>query len=167
MFIPFDTLPGPSKIWVYQANQKITPEHRQVVEPYLHQLCEAWETHGSPLRTSFTIAYDQFIILGVDEQHHGASGCSIDGSVHALSELQQHLHLDFFDRTQIAFLRGETVVLHPLRDLKTLFENKVLSGDTLSFNNTVTTKEMWERQWMAPAKDTWLARYLPKSVVAS
>jgi hypothetical protein len=167
MFIDFNSLPGASRIWVYQANRKLTAAENSVTEKYLMRLCEAWETHGTPLRSSFTIAYQQFIVLGVDEQHQGASGCSIDGSVHALNELQQHLHLDFFDRTQIAFLQGDTVALHSMRDLKSLFENKTLSGDALSFNNTVTTKEMWDRQWIVPVKDTWLARYLPKPVVAS
>jgi len=166
MLIPFDRLPGSSRVWVYQANRKLTSEEVQVVERYLHKLCESWETHGTPLRSSYTIAYQQFIVLGVDEQHQGASGCSIDGSVHALTELQQHLRLDFFDRTKIAFLQGEKVVLHPMRDLKSLFENKTLSVDALSFNNTVTTKEMWDKQWLVPAKHTWLVRYLPKSVVA-
>ncbi len=167
MLIPFDTLPGSSRVWVYQANRKFTTEESLLVEQYLRQLCEAWETHGTPLRSSYTIAYQQFVVLGVDEQHQGASGCSIDGSVHALTELQQHLRLDFFNRTQIAFLQGDTVVLHPMRDLKSLFENKTLSGDALSFNNTVTTKEMWDKQWLTPARYTWLVRYLPKPVVAS
>ena len=158
-------MPGHSRVWVYQANRMFTIAERNHLNTELEELCNQWSTHGTPLLASFTLQFDQFVVMAVDAQHQGASGCSIDGSVHFLKSLQKSLGLDFFDRTMVAFLMDQKVVQHGLSGLKTLFENKALTADTISFNNTVITKDAWEKGWQVPVENSWLARYLPKSAV--
>ncbi len=157
---------GLARVWVYQANKKFAQDQKEFLSAGLRDLCEEWSAHGAPLHTSFTLSHDQFVIMFVDEQHLGASGCSIDNSVRFLKSLQDKIGLDFFNRTQVAFLLDGSVVLYDLAELKTLFENHTLSGNTITFNNLVNNKEEWEKQWQVPAKNSWMARYLPKSVVA-
>ncbi len=163
MYKPFEEMPGFARLWIYQANRKFTPADRSNVESALMQLCHDWSAHGTPLHTSFKIEFDQFVILTVDERAAGASGCSIDGSVRLLKELQHAAGLDFFDRHQVAFLKGNAISLFPVSELKTLFETHVLSGDQIAFNNTLTTKAEWEQSWKIAVKDSWLSRYLPKT----
>ncbi|MDZ4714915.1 MAG: hypothetical protein SH819_05540 [Cytophagales bacterium] len=163
MYQPFETMPPPSRLWVYQANRLLSDSEKALVDKSLRELCDQWTAHGAPLHTSFAVHYNQFIVLAIDEDLAGASGCSIDGSVRILKNLQETAGLDFFDRSKVAFLIGDAVVLHPMSELEKLFKTKTLSADTLTFNNTVTTKEAWEQQWKIPARNTWLARYLPKS----
>jgi hypothetical protein len=83
-----------------------------------------------------------------------------------LKDVQQALGLDFFDRQKAAFLKGETISLSPISELKTLFENNVLTGEQITFNNAITTKAEWENSWKVQVKDSWLSRYLPKSAGA-
>jgi hypothetical protein len=167
MYLPFETMPGHSRVWVYQANRKFSPGEQQLLSAGLQALCEQWSTHGAPLHTSFSIQHEQFVIMAVDEQHLGASGCSIDGSVHYLIGLQEKLGIDFFDRTRVAFLLNGVVVQHHLAELKTLFQNQILFGDTHAFNNVVGTKSDWEKHWQVEVRNSWLARYLPPSAVVS
>ncbi len=163
MYKLFEEMPGFARLWIYQANRKFTPTDRSDVESALMQLCASWSAHGTPLHTSFRIEFDQFVILTVDERAAGASGCSIDGSVRLLKELQQATGLDFFDRQHVAFLKGDTISLFPVSELKTLFETRVLNGEQITFNNTLTTKAEWEHSWKIAVKDSWLSRYLPKT----
>lgn len=163
MYKPFDEMPGLSRLWIYQSTRKFTPQDRAEVERTLMHLCKSWTAHNNPLQTSFKIEFDQFILLAVDERTAGASGCSIDGSVRLLKELQQTLGVDFFDHSQVAFLEDGNIVLHPFTQLKTLFERGILNGDSVAFNNTLTSKADWEQQWCSPAKASWLSRYLPKA----
>jgi hypothetical protein len=163
MYKPFDEMPGFSRLWIYQSTRKFTPQEHAEAERSLMHLCNTWTAHNSSLQTSFKIEFDQFIILAVDERAAGASGCSIDGSVRLLKELQQRIGVDFFDRSQVAFLENGSVVLYPFSQLKTLFEERVLNGDSVTFNNTLTSKTEWEQQWRSPAKVSWLSRYLPKA----
>lgn len=166
MHAHFQEMPGDARLWIYQGNRRFTPQERAAIESDLLHLCGGWLAHGAPLKTSFRIDYDQFIILAVDEHQLGASGCSIDGMVHLLKGLQQRLGLDFFDRQSIAFLEQGQVVCYPMHQLKTLFAGGVLTGDSVAFNNSLTTKDEWEKAWKVNVKSSWLARYLPKAAGA-
>ena len=166
MFIPFDSMPPHSRLWIYQSNRTLTATDKEHLHQGLRDLCEQWSAHGTPLHTSFTLQFDLFVILVVDEHQQGASGCSIDGSVRYLKSVQSQLGLDFFDRTQTAFLVNGKITIYPIRELKTLFRNKTLSEDSITFNNAVSTKAEWQNHWQIPSKDTWLARHLPKTAMA-
>jgi len=165
MYTPFDSMPPHSRLWVYQANRQFTLSEREILETGLQSLCAEWNAHGLALKTSFTIAYNRFVMIAVDEQVHGASGCSIDGSVHFLRGLQRDLGLDFFDRSQVAFKDGNDIFSYPFTSIKTLLAAGTLSPEIMSFNNTVTTKGDWEKAWLVAVKDSWMARFLPKTPV--
>ncbi len=166
MYLPFESLPGHSRIWIYQSSRTFSSTEKKQLSAGLKELCEQWSAHGTPLHTSFTVEFDQFVIMAVDEQQHGASGCSIDGSVRYLKSLQNELGLDFFDRSEIAFLHNDKISLYPLTELKSLFESRTLSPDTITFNNLVNTKDEWTADWKQPVRSSWVARYLPKTAVA-
>jgi hypothetical protein len=163
MLIPFHEMPDFARLWIYQANRKLTFDEKSIIETGLRQLCEEWAAHGTPLKTSYKIEFNQFIILAVDERDAGASGCSIDSTVRLLQNLQKQIGIDFFDRQKIAFAKGEEVLLYPLSELKSLFESGILNGEGITFNNALTSKGEWEQMWQIPAKASWLSRYLPKS----
>src|SRR5205809_7292432 len=103
MHKPFESLPDHARTWIYQANRKLTSQEVKSLSESLTQMCEQWAAHGTPLHTAFMIAHDHFVVLAVDETANGASGCSIDGSVRVLKNLQQTMGLDLFDRTLAAF----------------------------------------------------------------
>jgi hypothetical protein len=163
MYLPFDQMPGDARLWIYQADRALSEMEYAAVENSLHHLCDTWLAHGAPLRTSFRIAYNHFIILAVDERQAGASGCSIDGSVRLLKSLQERLGVDFFNRQRVAFVDADSIRLHGTGDLKTLFESGILTADSITFNNALSTKADWESMWRVPARESWLSRYLPKA----
>jgi hypothetical protein len=165
MYLKFESLPDHSRVWVYQSTRAFADSEKTQLTEGLTALCDQWSAHGAPLHTSFTIAFDQFVIMAVDELQHGASGCSIDGSVRYLKSLQSALGLDFFDRSGIAFLEKGKVKVHPMTDLKSLFGEQALSAGTITFNNLVNTKAEWSSQWQVTVKNSWMARFLPKMTV--
>lgn len=160
MFVPFTSLPAATRIWVFQANRPFTTDELQMAEKQLRAFTDEWAVHGSPLDTSFAIKYHQFIVLAADESHQSASGCSIDSSVRVLKAIEQSTGVQLFDRTLVAFKRGEQVVLFPLQQLKQKFAEGILNEDSLTFNNLVSTKGAFEKEWLVPAGETWLKRYL-------
>jgi hypothetical protein len=160
MFVPFEKLSPASRVWVFQANRPFTPEELEIVNIRLKEFTENWMVHGSPFDTSYSIKFDQFIVLAADESTQSASGCSIDSSVRVLKDLEQVLGVDLFDRNQAAFLVNDRVQLVPLRDLKQKFQDGILNGDSLSFNNLVATVKDLNESWLVPAGQTWLKRYM-------
>ncbi|HEX8038157.1 MAG TPA: hypothetical protein VF490_03360 [Chryseosolibacter sp.] len=165
MFVPFSSLPPSSRVWVFQASRPMAAKELEIAEHRLAVFTGEWAVHGTPLKTSFVIRYDQFIVLAADESDGTASGCSIDSSVRVLKEIGQSIGIDFFGRDQVAFKIGNKVQLIPLSQLKEKFSDGTLNGDSLTFNNLVDTKSAFDAHWLAPAADTWLKRYLPNVLV--
>lgn len=159
MFFPFDTLPPHARIWVYQADRKLTEDEVKRVSADIRAFCEGWEAHGQPLKTSFQLLHNQFLILAVDEGVHQASGCSIDGSVRVLKNLQ-NLGINFLDASKIAFLIQEEIKLFNRLELKPLFASGYLAPQTITFNNLVANKGDWETLWRIPVEKSWMAKYL-------
>lgn len=166
MYIPFEQLPADSRVWIYQAARPFTEAEEKIIFDSLKEFCSQWSAHGDPLQTSFLIRHKQFIVLSVDENSAGASGCSIDGSVRVLKELSQRLNNDFFNRTKVAFSEGGQINLYSLQELPKLFESGVLTSASLTFDNLVPDKGSFEKRWKIEVEKTWLAKYLPKGTLS-
>ena len=165
MWVKFEELPDHSRLWVYQASRPLSASDAAEVEASLKTLCEEWKAHGHDLHASFLLQHQQFILLAVDESREGASGCSIDGSVRYLKEMQSRTGVDFFDRTRITFLEGDQVVTYAMNELKQLFADGKLSASSLTFNNAITTKGELKDRWKVAVEKSWLAKYLPKTTL--
>lgn len=164
MFVPFDTIENSARIWIYQSARKLTEAEKNTISETLSTFTHDWVAHGNPLKTSFKVFYDQFIVLAADESFTEASGCSIDGSVRVIKQIDQQYQLNLFDRTKVAFKKGLVEVLD-IKDLSKAHTEGVWQGDTLVFNNVVTVKGELETKWILPANQTWLKRYLTKIAV--
>jgi hypothetical protein len=166
MYISFEHLPFDSRVWIYQADRSLFEDEEKIVSAALMNFCEQWSAHGSQLETSFYIKYNRFIILSVNENAEGASGCSIDGSVRVLKELGSTIKIDFFNRTKIAFLVEGEVKIYSLSELPSLFKSGKLNASSLTFNNLVLDKNAFVKNWTISAEKSWLAKYLPKEALS-
>ena len=165
MFVPFDKIDDTSRIWIYQANRKFNSSESEIISKALTAFTESWLVHGSPMRASFDIRFNQFVILAADEAANAASGCSIDDSVRTFKKLGADLNIDFFDRTRIAFRKdNDEVEVIASADLKSSLKNGVWNGETLVFNNLINAKADLATGWLIPAGHSWLNRYLRQTV---
>ena len=166
MFVPFDTLPPSSRIWVYQADRQFSVPGKTIIDAQLKLFTDGWAAHGHPLKASYKIVFDQFIIIAADEGHYAPSGCSIDNSVYALQQLSAEVGVDFFNRNLIAFLINDVVSLISLQELKKAYTEGKWNADTLMFNNVVANKGDLDAKWVIPASASWLKRYLNHQTIA-
>ncbi len=166
MYIPFDQLPPDSRVWIYQADRSFSEAEEKIISDSLKDFCSQWAAHGTQLETSFVIMHNLFLVLSVNENAYGASGCSIDGSVRVLKELSQQFNIDFFNRTKIAFLVEGEIKLFSMHELSLLFKSGTLSGHTITFNNLAPDKSTFEKAWKISAESTWLVKYLPKTTLS-
>jgi hypothetical protein len=167
MFIPFQNITDSARIWIYQAEQKLSAEKQAFINNFLTQYCEQWKAHGAPLKSSFSIQRDYFIIMAADENFNSTSGCSIDDSVRAIKEIEQQTGIGFFNRNLVAFEVNNGVMLVPLGQLKEKFVSGMWNGETPTFNNLVDTKAKLANEWVMPAGKTCLKRYIPAQKIHS
>lgn len=160
MFVPFETLPPTARLWIFQAERKFSASELTIIATHLQLFTDEWVAHGQPLRSSFQVRADRFIILAVDESLHQASGCSIDGSTRAIKELGHLLKQDLFRRDLVSFHMGDEIETFRLSELKDRFKAGEWNENTLTFNTLVADKKHLESDWLLPAKNTWLKRYI-------
>jgi hypothetical protein len=159
MYIPFENLPQESRIWIYQSSRKFSDEEVADIEKDLLQFIENWSAHGTSLEASFTIRYNRFIILSVNQEFHPATGCSIDSSVGFIQNLEQKYSVDLLDKMNVAFKQGEFITYKTLLEFKKLAKDKSVSENTIVFNNLVNTIEELNEGWEIPASESWHSRF--------
>lgn len=159
MYVAFDKIEDDARVWIYQADRKLSDTEAEKLENEAKVFTEQWAAHGTGLMASAKVFHHQFLILTVDESQHGASGCSIDSSVAFVRNVEKQYGLNFFDRNKVAFLLDEEIYLESIQNLKNKIEKGDIASDTLTFNNLVATKGEMKEKWVSPAQNTWLARY--------
>ena len=146
-----------SRVWVYQSSRLFTLSEALEIEELLNRFSAEWRSHGAEVDAYGNLFFGQFIVLMADERKAGISGCSTDSSVRFIKDLGERFGVDFFNRTNLAFVVREKIQLLPMSQLSYAAQNFFIDGNTLYFNNLVQTKKELEEKWIIPIKDSWLA----------
>ena len=159
MYIPFSDIDFQSRVWVYQANRKLTDSETGIITETLKASLDSWEAHGKPLTASGKVFEHRFVVIAVDERDELPSGCSIDKSVHWLQEIGNRMQIDFFDRSLAYFDDNGEVQTIPVAKIKASVQEEIIQPSTTVFDNQVATKAQWMNRWKIPASNSWLNRY--------
>ncbi len=160
MFVPFETLPESSRVWVFQANRSFTEEEQTEIKEKLQAFIEQWTAHGANLQASYEMRYRRFIILALDQKMNAATGCSIDESVRFIQQLEKDYNVDLLDKMNVSYKQGEFVAYKTLTDFRKMAKEKAVSPKTIVFNNLVNNKAEYLSDWEVPASESWHKRFL-------
>lgn len=160
MYVPFDTLPESSRVWIYQANRSFNEQELQEINEKLEKFIEQWTAHGADLKASFEIKYNRFITLAMDQQMNQATGCSIDDSVRFIQQLEKDYGVDLLDKMNVSYKQGEFVAYKSLTDFRKMAKDRAVSSKTIVFNNLVNNKAEYLSDWEVPASESWHKRFL-------
>jgi len=160
MYTEYNNLPDTARVWVYQADRCLTVEEIEHISAKAILFIDSWTRHGDDLKGSFTIKYNQFLVIAIDESFNNASGCSIDASVRFIKEVEQELKIDLMDKMNVSFKDGENINIVNLSDFQRFAEAKKITSKTIVFNNMVNTKHDLENKWEVPASESWHSRFL-------
>ena len=155
MYVPFDRLPDDSRVWIYTTNRYLSDEEVIAIEQDLSAFLTQWTAHQQALEASCLIPYNNFIVIGLNENKNSASGCSIDASVHFLKQLEKKFKLDLFDRMLITYKKNNQIKHLALHEFKRLAKQGELSKSTTVFNNLVQTKKDFLSNWETLAEFSW------------
>jgi hypothetical protein len=156
------TFSASARVWIYQATRLFSLAEAFAIEDQLDNFTAQWQSHGQPVQGKGFLFFGQFIVLLADESNTIVSGCSTDSSVALIKKLEQEFSTPLLDRTQLAFVVNEKIERLPLSQIDYAIEKGFITGDTLYFNNTVTTKADLEANWIIPVSKSWLAKKLAR-----
>ena len=144
-----------SRVWIYQANQPLTQSQLAEIDPVLDEFTASWSAHNQALKASFEIKYNRFIVLIVDETQAGASGCSIDKSVHLMQELERKFQINLLDRFNIAYKIGDQVESVDRNGFEELIKSGIVDASTRVFNNMVNNYQDYQNKWETTIAESW------------
>lgn len=145
-----------SRVWIYQANRFLTEQEAGEINQVAQEFVSSWTAHGSALAAKATVVDNLFLILEVDEQVAGVTGCSIDKSVHFIKSLGEKFNVDFFDRMRVAFLdNAGQLQLANREDFQEFVQTNQVGADTIVFNNLVQNTEELNSKWKIPFSESW------------
>ena len=160
MLVDYNSLPDTARVWVYQSDRKFNEEELTVIRKNASEFIETWTRHGDQLKGGFSLKYDQFLVLAIDESFANASGCSIDASVRFVKQIEEQLSVDMMNKLNVSFKDGGNINIVSLADFQKYAKENKITNDTIVFNNMVQTKGEVEQNWEVAAKDSWHNRFL-------
>lgn len=150
-----------SRLWLYVSSRLLSTEETLQINSEIEIFCRQWAAHGVNLEAAGSVLHDRFIVLMVDETHAGASGCSIDSSVHFIRDLERKYGINLFNRMLIPYLdRDGAMQVITTSEVKQYIQSGVLDGETSIFNTTIQTKREMDTRFLIRLKESWLSRYL-------
>ena len=160
MLVPFSELPEQARVWIYPSSRVFSADEKTLIASKLDTFLSQWAAHGAPLKTAFDLPYNRFIVIGLDEEIQGASGCSIDASVRFIQELEQAFDLTLLDKMNVCYRVDGQIVYTPLKAFRKLAKTSEINQDTIVFNNLVVNKGEYETLWETPAYNSWHSRFV-------
>ena len=153
-------LPDHSRVWVYQADRKLSPEEQHIILSKGKDFIATWAAHGNDLMAELSVFLDHFIIIILDEQVEAASGCSIDKSMKFILDMQKDLGINFTNRMISATWKDNSLQLFTFEEIKNALQKGSILSSTLVFDNTITNLKELKTSWLKQLKETWLRKLL-------
>jgi len=154
----FDIFPTTSRVWVYQSKTAFLQADIPKIRQHINIFTQQWASHNRALQATGDVLHSRFIVLMVDESQAGASGCSIDSSVHFIKEIEQAYKVDLFDRMTFTYEKDNTVHAIDREQFSNLYASGDINDDTIVFDNLVNTKANFDQRWKVRLGDSWHKR---------
>lgn len=155
-----ENLKPSSRLWIYQSDRFLTEEECSKIEEAGKVFIENWTAHGSSLEAGIEVRDRCFILIAVDEQIANATGCSIDKSVHFVSDLGSKLGVDFFNRLNLVVQIDEQLEILSYSQIESKVDRGELQSSSLVYSNTLSILGDLNAKWKVPLSESWVARQL-------
>jgi hypothetical protein len=157
-------LPAHTRVWIYAADRIFTTAEASQINERAKHFAQQWAAHKVQLLADAALLYNCFLVLAVDENAVGASGCSIDSSVRFVKEIAKDFNADFFNRQLLYFFYENAIHIISINDAAAQFKTGIISEQTKVFNNLVATKKHLIESWIAPIQQTPLLKLIETPV---
>ncbi len=155
-------MPLHSRAWIYQSERELTDVEINEIKRKAAMFLMEWTSHGNVMRATVDVLYNRFLVVLVDENAASASGCGIDKSVKFMQQMEKDYSINLFDRMLVSYRNPDsTIQSTKLYTFEQMMEKGELSGETIVFNNLISTKEDMLSKWEVPVKLSWHSRMIP------
>ena len=135
----FDNLHPQAKIWLYLSPIKIDNDIQNNISSLFKDFVDNWKSHGLFVNGQLSFIKDNLLIVGADYFPNGMCGRAVDAQVRFVNNINEQFNLDLLNRTNIAFLKEDSIIVHNYSNLDALVMNGSVNENTI-YCNTLSDK---------------------------
>ena len=135
----FDNLHPQAKIWLYLSPIKIDNDIQNNISSLFKDFVDNWKSHGLFVNGQLSFIKDNLLIVGADYFPNGMCGRAVDAQVRFVNNINEQFNLDLLNRTNIAFLKEDSITVHNYSNLDALVMNGSVNENTI-YCNTLSDK---------------------------
>jgi len=148
-----------NKVWTYVISRELSDAELSELITKGTAFVNSWTAHENKLKAEFSIFKNRIIVIRVNEDVHGASGCSIDKLLRFIKEMQTQFNIELLNRLLVAYEGQQKVEVLTSAKISDLLQQGVLSASTIVYNTSVANEDELSN-WAKPLQETWLKKYL-------
>ena len=149
------------RVWTYIISKELSADQLHHLLEEGKAFVQGWTAHEQQLSGSFEIFKDKIIVVKVNEEVHGASGCSIDKLTRFIKGAETKYGVELMNRLLVALKAEEAVqIIHSVK-IKDLLDDAFINENSIVYNTSVSNADEL-KNWEQPLKETWLKKYLQK-----
>jgi hypothetical protein len=159
--VRFDTLPDDARVWVFGAAAPVDEVDAKRLLAAVDSFLFQWKAHGHPLTCARDWRDERFLVVGVDQNTEGASGCSIDGLFRTLQGLEAGIGTTLVAGGNVYF-RDSLDLVHAVSrgEFEKMAQRGEVSRETRVFDTTVTSMKNYRTVFERTAGEGWHAGLL-------
>jgi hypothetical protein len=150
-----------NRVWAFIISKTLSKDELNSLIGSGNNFVKGWTAHEQQLTASFEIFKDKIIIVKVNEDVTGASGCSIDKLTRFIKETEKQFNIELLNRLLVAYKTGENIEIVHAAKIKDLLSQNIITENTIIYN-TAASNQNEINNWEQELKNTWLNKYLLK-----
>ncbi|PHX96787.1 MAG: hypothetical protein CK531_07270 [Gemmatimonadetes bacterium] len=160
--VSFTQLPDDARVWIFGTVSPVDDIDAGRMLAEVDAFLLQWKAHGHPLTAARDWRDERFLVIGIDQQSEGASGCSIDGLFRILQGLERAIGSSLVSGGRV-FYRDGLQLVHSItrQEFETMAKRLEVGPDTLVFDTTLTTAAAYRTAFEGPVSAGWHATLLP------
>ena len=134
----FQNLHPQSRIWLYISKEKIDDITQNNISSLFKDFLKDWKSHGQPVNGQLKFIKENLLVVGADYFPNGMCGRAVDAQVRFINKVNEEFNLDLLNRTNIAFLKENSTVVHNYNNLDAIIKKGLVNKSTVYCNNFST-----------------------------
>jgi len=148
-----------NRVWTFIISKALSDNELSLITEAGIKFVNGWTAHEQKLTASFEIYKNRIIVVKVNEEVTGASGCSIDKLTHFIKHIENEFKVELLNRLLVAYKNGNEISVVHSSKIKELLQTNSIEENTLVYNTAASNQNEFQN-WEQPLKNTWLSKYL-------
>jgi len=157
--VDFERLPESGRLWIFAADRPLSPREQDHLLEGVDRFLDQWNAHGLNLTCGRDLRNGRLLLIGVDEDAAGPSGCSIDALVREINRLERELGVVLTDRAPVLFHQHGELQRASREEFARLAARGDVTPATVVIDTTVQrVGDVRAGRWERAAEETWHGR---------